>query len=50
MKLTLRLSLKLRLTLLFLLLSLAAWFAASVVAWHQTTDKLDKLFDTQQML
>ena len=50
MKLTPRLSLKLRLTLLFLLLSLAAWFAASVVAWHQTTDKLDKLFDTQQML
>ena len=50
MKLTQRLSLKLRLTLLFLLLSLAAWFAASVVAWHQTTDKLDKLFDTQQML
>lgn len=50
MKLTQRLSLKLRLTLLFLLLSPAAWFAASVVAWHQTTDKLDKLFDTQQML
>ncbi|PCF93404.1 sensor histidine kinase N-terminal domain-containing protein, partial [Vreelandella nigrificans] len=50
MKLTQRLSLKLLLTLLFLLLSLAAWFAASVVAWHQTTDKLDKLFDTQQLL
>lgn len=50
MKLTQRLSLKLRLTLLFLVLSLAAWFAASIVAWHQTTDKLDKLFDTQQML
>lgn len=49
MKLTQRLSLKLRLTLL-LLLSLAARFIASVVAWHQTTDKLDKLFDTQQML
>ena len=45
-----RLSLKLRLTLLFLLLSLTAWFAASVVAWQQTTHKLDKLFDTQQML
>ena len=43
-------SLKLRLTLLFLVLSLAAWFAASIVAWHQTTRKLDKLFDTQQML
>lgn len=50
MKLTQRLSLKLRLTLLFLLLSLTAWFAASLVAWHQTSDKLDKLFDTQQML
>lgn len=50
MKLTQRLSLKLRLTLLFLLLSLAAWMAASVVAWQQTTNKLDKLFDTQQML
>jgi two-component system sensor histidine kinase QseC len=49
MKLTQRLSLKLRLTLLFLL-SLTAWFAASVVAWQQTTHKLDKLFDTQQML
>ncbi|WP_253381960.1 quorum sensing histidine kinase QseC [unidentified bacterial endosymbiont] len=50
MKLSQRLSLKLRLTLLFLALSLAAWFAASIVAWQQTTDKLDKLFDTQQML
>lgn len=50
MKLTQRLSLKLRLTLLFLALSLAAWFAASIVAWQQTTHKLDKLFDTQQML
>lgn len=45
-----KLSLKLRLMLLFLLLSLAAWFAASLVAWQQTTHKLDKLFDTQQML
>ncbi|WP_263068287.1 quorum sensing histidine kinase QseC [Enterobacter huaxiensis] len=45
-----KLSLKLRLTLLFLILSLAAWFAASLVAWQQTTHKLDKLFDTQQML
>jgi len=50
MKMTQRLSLKLRLTLLFLALSLAAWFAASIVAWQQTTHKLDKLFDTQQML
>jgi len=50
MKLTQRLSLRLRLTLLFLALSLTAWFAASLVAWHQTRDTLDKLFDTQQML
>lgn len=50
MKLTQRLSLKLRLTLLFLVLSLTAWFAASLVAWQQTSEKLDKLFDTQQML
>lgn len=50
MKLTQRLSLKLRLTLLFLVLSLTAWFAASLVAWQQTTHTLDKLFDTQQML
>jgi two-component system sensor histidine kinase QseC len=33
-----------------LALSLTAWFAASLVAWQQTTHKLDKLFDTQQML
>lgn len=45
-----KLSLKLRLTQLFLVLSLTAWFAASLVAWQQTTHKLDKLFDTQQML
>ena len=50
MKLTQCLSLKLRLTLLFLALSLTAWFAASLVAWQQTRDTLDKLFDTQQML
>ncbi|QIM44305.1 quorum sensing histidine kinase QseC [Leclercia adecarboxylata] len=50
MKLTQRLSLRLRLTLLFLALSLTAWFAASLVAWQQTRDTLDKLFDTQQML
>lgn len=50
MKVTFPHSLRLRLTLLFLLLSLAAWLCASVVAWQQTRDKLDKLFDTQQML
>ena len=46
----LRLSLRLRLTLLFLLLALIAWICASLVAWQQTTHKLNKLFDTQQML
>lgn len=43
-------SLRLRLTLLFILLTLVAWSCASFIAWQQTTDKLDKLFDTQQML
>jgi hypothetical protein len=33
-----------------LLLTSAAWGIASFVAWQQTTDKLDKLFDTQQLL
>ena len=50
MKLTQRLSLRVRLTLLFCLLALTAWLVASVAAWQQTTHKLDKLFDTQQML
>jgi two-component system sensor histidine kinase QseC len=43
-------SLRLRLTLLFIVLTLVAWSCASFIAWQQTTDKLDKLFDTQQML
>ncbi|MEW5560947.1 quorum sensing histidine kinase QseC [Enterobacter asburiae] len=43
-------SLRLRLTLLFILLTLVAWSCASFIAWQQTTHKLDKLFDTQQML
>ncbi|MGK9173899.1 two-component system sensor histidine kinase QseC [Yokenella regensburgei] len=43
-------SLRLRLTLLFLLLATVAWLCASVVAWQQTREKLDELFDTQQML
>ncbi|WP_312228728.1 quorum sensing histidine kinase QseC [Pseudescherichia sp.] len=50
MKLTQRLSLRVRLTLIFCLLALAAWLVASVAAWQQTTHRLDKLFDTQQML
>ena len=45
-----RLSLRVRLTLLFMLLSAVAWCFASVIAWKQTTKKLDELFDTQQML
>ncbi|MCY0683091.1 two-component system sensor histidine kinase QseC, partial [Klebsiella pneumoniae] len=28
----------------------AAWGIASVIAWQQTSEKLDKLFDTQQLL
>lgn len=43
-------SLRLRLTLLFILLTLVAWICASFIAWQQTTHKLNKLFDTQQML
>lgn len=50
MKFTRYLSLRLRLTLLFFLLSMIAWVCASVIAWQQTSKKLDKLFDTQQML
>lgn len=44
------LSLRLRLSLLFILLTLVAWICASFIAWQQTTHKLDKLFDTQQIL
>lgn len=44
------LSLRLRLTLLFIVLTLLACSCASFIAWQQTTHKLDKLFDTQQML
>lgn len=44
------LSLRLRLTLLFIVLTLVAWSCASFIAWQQTSHKLDKLFDTQQML
>ncbi|MTH46658.1 quorum sensing histidine kinase QseC [Intestinirhabdus alba] len=47
---TRRLSLRLRLTLIFLFLAIVAWGASSFVAWKQTTDNVDELFDTQQML
>ncbi len=50
MKRLARLSLRLRLTLLFAVLTAAAWGMASVIAWQQTSKKLDKLFDTQQLL
>jgi two-component system, OmpR family, sensor histidine kinase QseC len=50
MKFLRHLSLRLRLTLLFILLTGVAWSCASFIAWQQTTHKLDKLFDTQQML
>ena len=50
MKRLARLSLRVRLTLLFAVLTAAAWGAASVIAWQQTSKKLDKLFDTQQLL
>ncbi|STV69986.1 sensory histidine kinase QseC [Klebsiella pneumoniae] len=50
MKRLARLSLRLRLTLLFTVLTTAAWGMASVIAWQQTSKKLDKLFDTQQLL
>lgn len=43
-------SLRLRLTLMFLGLAAVAWLCASLFAWQQTRDKLDELFDTQQML
>lgn len=45
-----RLSLRLRLTLLFVLLASAAWVFASAAAWKQTSDELDTLFDSQQLL
>ena len=50
MKLTQRLSLRVRLTLIFLILASATWAVSSFVAWRQTTDNIDELFDTQLML
>ena len=44
MKRLARLSLRVRLTLLFAVLTAAAWGVASVIAWQQTSKKLDKLF------
>lgn len=50
MKLTQRLSLRIRLTLIFIILVLATWLISSFVAWKQTTDNVDEMFDTQLML
>ena len=47
---TRRLSLRVRLTLIFLILAAITWAASSFVAWKQTTDNVDELFDTQLML
>lgn len=50
MKLTQRLSLRIRLTLIFIILVLVTWLISSFVAWKQTTDNVDEMFDTQLML
>lgn len=50
MKLTQRLSLRVRLTLIFIILVLVTWLISSFVAWKQTTDNVDEMFDTQLML
>ena len=47
MKFTQRLSLRVRLTLIFLILASVTWLLSSFVAWKQTTDNVDELFDTQ---
>ena len=43
-------SLFLRLMLGFILLTLICWGGASFSAWYQTQEKINELFDTQQML
>lgn len=43
-------SLRLRLMLGFILLTLVGWGAASISSWWQTKQKINELFDTQQML
>ncbi len=52
MKFTQRLkSARQRLTLIFLILASVTWLLSfSFVAWKQTTDNVDELFDTQLML
>lgn len=43
-------SLLLRLMVGFILLTLVCWGSASLSAWYQTREKINELFDTQQML
>lgn len=43
-------SLRLRLIVGFILLVLLTWGCASLLAWNQTRDNVNELFDTQQML
>ena len=50
MKFTQRLSLRVRLTLIFLILASVTWLLSSFVAWKQTTDNVDELFDTHLIL
>lgn len=50
MKFLSKLSLRIRLTIFFLLITIIAWLCASLAAWKQTGEELDRLFDTQQML
>lgn len=45
-----RMSLRLRLMLGFLLLTLICWGIAGLGSWWQTRNKINQLFDTQQML
>ncbi len=43
-------SLRLKLGWIFIILSLVTWGMASLLAWHQTKETIDELFDTQQMV
>lgn len=43
-------SLFIRLMIGFILLTLICWGSASLSAWYQTREKINELFDTQQML
>ncbi|WP_159566333.1 quorum sensing histidine kinase QseC [Budvicia diplopodorum] len=45
-----RLSLRLRLILMLVILATTTWGIASLLAWKQTSDTINELFDTQQMV